>query len=516
MFKEKGEKMGKYLLAHDLGTSGNKATLFSTTGKLIGSRVFSYDAHYFNDTWVEQSADDWWDAVCRSSKQLIKEAGIDNRDIAAVSFSGQMMGCLCVDRNGKPLRPSIIWADQRAQKQVAQIAEHISQQDFYHIVGHRNTASYGVQKLMWIKENEPEVYEQTYKVLNAKDYIVYKLTGVFATEPSDANSFACFDLKTFGWSDRLIEYAGIDGSKLPDIHPSTYCAGGVTIEAAALTGLAVGTPVVLGGGDGCVANIGCGSISPGRTYCCMGTSAWITTTAEQPIFDPEMRTVTWAHVIPGMYAPNGTMQYAGGSYNWVKNTIAKYECSEAKKNNTSPYDYMNELVEESCPGSNGLIFLPYLLGERAPRWNADAKGSWIGIKPESTRGDIFRSVLEGVTMNLSICLDILRTQMDIDEITVVGGGAKGRVWRQMMADIYNAKVNALTVLEEGNSMGAAVIGGIGAGIYRDFTAIDRFIEVQSVCEPDPAAVEAYKPVKRDFDLYYQALADTFHKTARKY
>lgn len=504
----------RYILAHDLGTSGNKATLFSEDGRLIKSEVFSYDAHYFNDTWVEQNADDWWNAVCRTSSSLIQSTGVDPGEIGAISFSGQMMGCLCVDRNGTPLRPSIIWADQRAQKQVAQIEEHISQQDFYHIVGHRNTASYGIQKLMWVRDNEPEIYEQTYKTLNAKDYIVFKLTGKFYTEPSDANSVACFDLKTFQWSEEILKITGIDPDKLPQIKPSTFVAGGVTKEAARATGLAEGTPVVMGGGDGVVANIGCGSISPGKTYCCMGTSAWITTTAEKPIFDEQMRTVTWAHVIPGMYAPNGTMQYAGGAYNWLKNTVCSMESYKAKEEGTSPYTYMNEQIEKSTVGANGLIFLPYLLGERAPRWNPDAKGAWIGIKPETTRGDLLRSVLEGVTMNLSICLDILRTQMDIKEITVVGGGAKGAVWRQIMADIYNARIKVPSLLEEGSSMGAAVIAGVGTGIFKDFTAIDRFINIESVHTPDSGAVEAYGSVKEAFETCYFALEDAFKKMAR--
>lgn len=506
--------MVTYILAHDLGTSGNKATLFSEDGRLIKSEVFSYDTHYFHDTWVEQNADDWWKAVCCSSKNLVRSTGIDPGDIGAISFSGQMMGCLCVDKNGKPLRPSIIWADQRAQKQVAKIEEHISQQDFYHIVGHRNTASYGVQKLMWVRDNEPEIYEQTYKTLNAKDYIVFKLTGKFYTEPSDANSVACFDLHTFQWSDKLIEYTGIDPDKLPEIKPSTFVAGGVTKEAAKETGLKEGTPVVMGGGDGVVANIGCGSIAPGKTYCCMGTSAWITTTTEKPIFDEKMRTVTWAHVIPGMYAPNGTMQYAGGCYSWLKNTICRIEAYKARENDGSPYTYMNRLADESRVGSNGVLFLPYLLGERAPRWNPDAKGAWIGIKPENTRGDMVRSVMEGVTMNLSICLDILRTQIEIDEITVAGGGAKGDVWRQIMADIYNARIKVPDLLEEGSSMGAAVIGGVGAGIFKDFTAIDRFIKIDSFHTPNPEAVQAYGPVKKAFDAYYFALEDTFKEVAK--
>ena len=322
--------MSRYILAHDLGTSGNKATLFSEDGQMIGSEVFSYDAHYFHDTWVEQNAEDWWNAVCQTSKNLISSTKIDQRDIKVISFSGQMMGCLCVDRNGNPLRPSIIWADQRAQKQVQQIESKISQQNFYHIVGHRNTASYGIQKLMWVKENEPEIYEQTYKTLNAKDFIVLRLTGNFYTEPSDGNSNACFDLNTLQWSEEILNYAGISPDKLPELRPSTFVAGTVTEAAAKATGLAAGTPVVLGGGDGVTANIGCGSIAPGKTYCCMGTSAWITTTTEKPIFDDQMRTVTWAHIVPGLYAPNGTMQYAGGSYNWLKNTICKMESYDAR------------------------------------------------------------------------------------------------------------------------------------------------------------------------------------------
>ena len=504
----------RYILAHDLGTSGNKAALFSEEGDMIGSEVFSYDTHYFNETWVEQDAFDWWKAVCESTRGILARTGIAAADIKAVSFSGQMMGCLCVDKEGRPLRPSIIWADQRSVKQAAEIQKKISLTDFYHIAGHRNTPSYGVQKLMWVRDNEPEIYKNTYKVLNAKDYIVFRLTGNFYTEPSDANSMACFDLKTFDWSDRIIEAAGVDRDKLPQIIPSARMAGEVTEKAAQETGLKAGTPVVMGGGDGVTANIGCGSIAPGKTYCCLGTSAWVTTTAEQPVFDEEMRTVTWAHVIPGMYAPNGTMQYAGGSYNWLKKEICRMEQKEAQEAGISPYELMNQEIEKSPAGSNGVIFLPYLLGERAPRWNEDARGAFIGIKPENTRNDILRSVLEGITMNLSICLEILRSAVEIGEITVVGGGAKGHIWRQMMADIFQVKVKTPVFLEEGCSMGAAVIGGVGTGIFSDFTAIDRFIKIREVLEPDQNAALQYKPVKQAFEIYYKALENAFHEVNR--
>lgn len=382
---------------------------------------------------------------------------------------------------------------------------------FYRIVGHRNTASYGIQKLMWVRDHQPEIYEQTYKTLNAKDFIVHRLTGQFYTDYSDGNSNGCFDLTNLKWSDEIIEYAGIDPDKLPELKPSTFVAGRVTKEAAAATGLAEGTPVVLGGGDGVTASVGAGSISPGKTYCSIGTSAWITTASEKPIFDEDMRTVTWAHVIPGLYAPNGTMQTAGGAYNWVKNTICQYEMHLAEEEGSSPYEYMNAQIAQSPVGSNGIIFLPYLLGERAPRWDPHAKGAFIGLKSENLKGDLIRSVLEGVTMNLAIILDILRKQVRIDEMLVIGGGAKGEVWRQIMADIYNARVIVPNVLEEAGSMGAAVTGGVGVGLFKDFSVIDQFIQTNAVHMPNPEAVAAYQPVKERFNDCYHALKDVFAK-----
>ncbi len=501
----------KYLLAHDLGTSGDKATLFSTEGKLMGSAVHSYDTHYFNDTWVEQDPDDWWNAVCESTRGLLASCHTDPADIAAVSFSGQMMGCLCVDREGRPLRPSIIWADQRARKQAARIEEQMTQWDYYRISGHPNTASYGIQKLMWVKENEPEIYERTYKVLNAKDYIIYRLTGNFYTEYSDGNSNGCFDLQRLAWSEEIIACAGVDYDKLPKLVPSTFVAGGVTKDAAAKTGLSAGTPVVMGGGDGVAASVGAGSVSPGKTYCCLGTSAWVMTCSDQPVFDEQMRTVTWAHIVPGMYAPNGTMQYAGGSYSWLKNTVCRMECYDARLDGTSPYDHMNREIAKSAPGAGGVIFLPYLLGERAPRWNPDARGTFFGIRAETSREDLLRSVMEGITMNLDIILKILQKTAPIDEILVLGGGARGAVWQQILADIFGTRVLVPSVLEEAGSMGAAVTAGVGAGLYKDFSAIDRFLDINCVREPNAANAECYRKNKEIFDELYYALLPVFKK-----
>lgn len=503
--------MAHYILAHDLGTSGNKATLFDVDGKMIKSCVYAYDVHFSQNNHAEQDAEDWWIAVCNTTSELIAKTDILTEEIKAVSFSGQMMGCLCVDKNGKPLRPSMIWADQRAQKQAAIIKEHISDRDFYQIVGHRNTASYGIQKLMWVKENEPDVYKRTYKVLNAKDYIVYKLTGKFYTEYSDANSMGCFDLKNLTWSEKIIAYAGIREDILPELVPSTFVAGNVTKEAAKKTGLSMHTKVVVGAGDGVAANVGAGSVKPGKSFCCLGTSAWVATTTETPVIDQNMRTVCWAHAVPGLYSPNATMQYAGGSYSWLKNTICNMETKEAKERNISPYELMNCEAESSIAGANGVIFLPHLLGERAPRWNPDATGAYLGIRAETTRGDMIRSTLEGITMNLGICLDILQQQAEIKEILVIGGGAKGKIWRQIMADIFHIPIQIPECLEEANSMGAAVIGGVGAGLYQNFDAIDRFLKITDTVYPNNENTAYYAKRKELFQDSYCALEKLFHR-----
>lgn len=501
--------MAEYILAHDLGTSGNKATLFSTGGELIGSKTVAYDVYYDQFLWAEQDADDWWRAVCFSTKQLIRDHGINAEDVKAVSFSGQMMGCLPVDKTGNPLRRSIIWADQRAQKESAVLGEKIELQRFYSMTGHRNTASYGIQKAMWIKANQPEIYERTYKFLNAKDYMVYRLTGEFYTDCSDANSMTCLDLAGRKWSDEIIEASGVEYDKLPDIVESTHLVGNVTPQASAETGLSTNTKVVMGAGDGVAANVGAGSVAPGTAYGCMGTSAWVAATSENPILDEDMRIVCWAHAVPGLYSPNGTMQYAGGSYSWLKNTICLDETRRSRELGCSPYEVINEEIAKSRAGANGILFLPYLLGERAPRWNPDARGVFFGMTPNTRREDMLRSVMEGIVMNLSICFDILRRQVPIEEILLIGGSAKSPLWQQTIADIYGTRVLVPRYLEEANSMGAAVIAGVGSGIYKDFSAISDFVEVKNKVEMNQDNHALYEDVLVRYNQLYRALEPVF-------
>ncbi len=505
--------MKRYLLAHDLGTSGNKATLFTTEGKLVSSATEAYGTRYFNANWAEQEPDDWWRAVCASTRALVR--GIDTAEIAAICFSGQMMGCLCVDRDGLPLRPAILYSDQRAVEECASILRRIDAREFYRITGHRASASYSVEKLMWVKNHEPRVYGRTFKMLHAKDWLNFRLTGVMATEYSDASGTNVLDLNTLRWSERLVGISGIDGEKLPDLKASTDVVGTLTKSAADALALPPGIPVVAGGGDGVCAGVGVGSVKPGITYNYLGSSSWIATTTERPIYDEQMRTFVWAHAVPGYVHPCGTMQTAGGAYAWLKNEICTFEKDTAAQRGMNPYELIDAQIEQSPPGARGLIFLPYLLGERTPRWNPDAKGALIGLTLEHKRADVLRAVMEGITVNLSIILDIFRGQIPISEITVIGGGAKGDVWRRIMADVYQADILKPDYLEEATSMGAAIIGGVGCGVFKDFDAASRFIEIRDRTRPDPAMAAVYRKTKDLLNDSYDALAPLFPRFGKK-
>jgi xylulokinase len=503
--------MRDLLLAHDLGTSGNKATLFSLDGELVASRTCSYQTHYFHGNWAEQSPDDWWRAVATSSRQLL--ADVDPARIACVALSGQMMGCTAVDRQGKALRPSILYCDQRAEEQARRIRDRIDPADFYAIVGHRPSSSYSLAKLMWIRDQEPQTYAKTSKTLCAKDYINLRLTGELATDYSDASGTNAFDLNTFRWSEKILGLAEVDPGLFPPARASTEILGTVTPQAAEATGLKAGTPVAVGGGDGSCAGVGVGCVRPGKAYNYLGSSSWIALTVEKPIVDAQMRTMNWAHCVPGYLHPSGTMQAAGASYQWLAKELCTSEAVEAAAAGRDVYELINAEIERSSPGAGGVLFLPYMLGERTPRWNPKAKGAFIGLSLATRREDVLRAVMEGITMNLGLIVNIFRRHVPIEAITVIGGGAKAAVWRQMMADIYDCRIERPNYLEEATSMGAAVIGGVACGAFADFDVIGRFLRTEDVVEPNPAHQAVYRRLMPIFEKCYDSLVGVYDDLA---
>ena len=499
--------MKNCILAHDLGTSGNKATLFDESGAMIASKTASYPTNYAEGNRAEQNPDDWWKAIVDTTRALLAE--VKDIKIAAVALSGQMMGCLCVDKNGRALRPHLLYCDQRSIEQEQQLAELIDPLEFYAITGHRISASYSIEKLMWIRQHEPDVFANTSVMLNAKDYINFRLTGVFATDPSDASGTNAYDLNRWAWSEKIIEAAKLDMSLFPQVRQSIDVIGEITVEAARETGLQAGTPVVCGGGDGSCAGVGVGCVKPGSAYNYLGSSSWIALTVEKPIVDRQRRTMNWAHVVPGMLHPSGTMQTAGAAHSWMSREMCPHLESQDENNVKGIYQLIDDEISKSPVGANKLLFLPYLLGERTPRWNVDAKGAFVGLTLAHKHRDMLRAVVEGISMNLGLIVDIFRQHVPIDSITVIGGGALSNVWTQIMADANNTEIRIPNYLEEATSMGAAILGGIGVGVYPDFEVIDRFIKINKVLHPAHENVEKYKALKPLFDEAYFALCGVY-------
>ncbi len=494
--------MTQYLIAHDLGTTGNKATLFDTDGNLIKSVVSPYQTNFFNSTWAEQDPNDWVEAVYRTNKILLQDLSDEQKSrVAALAFSGQMMGCVVVDEKGDHLRPAIIWADQRSLSEEALLRQGIDEQEFYRITGHKISASYSIEKLLWIRANEPKVFQKTYKMLQPKDYVIQKLTGAFVTDYSDASGTNAFDLNTFDWSDRILNLIDIDRSLLPELHESTYIVGTIDERIAETCNLPVGVKVVLGGGDGVCAAVGAGSVREHVAYNYLGSSSWIAYTSKTPVYDDQMRTYNWAHMMKGYVTPNGTMQAAGNSYNFLKDLLYT--------DSPDIYKQLDGGIASSKLGANGLLYLPYLLGERSPRWNSKARGAFIGMKMEHQKGDFMRSGVEGVLMNLCIILDIFRAQMPITSINVIGGLSQSEEICKILADIYGIDAHRLNHLEEATSIGAAVAAGVGAGVLPDFTAVDRFIHIDQTTPCDLIRHQQYDHLKTVFDQSYYALLDVY-------
>ena len=499
--------MGKYLLAHDIGTSGNKASLFTVEGELVKSTVVSYEVTYGEGGKAEQNPEDWWKAVCESTK-LITD-GIDVNDVLALSFSAQMQCCLVVDEMGNVLRPAMIWADQRAQVQAERLKAALDEHEMYKHLGHRISPAYSIEKLMWIKDSEPEIYEKTYKMLQVKDYIIYRMTGKFVTDYSDASGTNALDLENLCWSKQILEVAEISEDKLPELHASTDVIGTLSKEAAEELGLHEDVKVVCGGGDGPCSAVGAGCIEKNQMFLTFGTSAWIGGTTEQKFVDEEEILFCFAHVIPGKYMPCGTMQAAGSSYSCARKLFCQEEMRQAEELGISSWELINKLVESSPAGAKGLLYLPYLAGERSPRWNPDASGSFLGIRMYHEKADYMRAVLEGVAMNLELILQAYRRYMDIDKMILTGGGAKGDIVAKILADVLETELTRPNYVEEATSIAAAVIAGVGCGVYEDFSAIHNYLKFRETVMPDKSKEEIYGVQKKKFDAAYYVLKDWY-------
>ena len=387
-------------------------------------------------------------------------------------------------------------------------------QSGYQITGHRLSASNSAAKLLWVKDNEPENYKRAFKMIHAKDYIIFKLTGEIVSDYSDASGTNLLDIEKRCWSEDLIRAFEIRRNLLPEIYPSTHIAGKVTAQASKLCGLLEGTPVVIGGGDGSCACVGAGVVRAGSAYNVIGSSSWISMASEHPYFDSEMRTFNFVHLDEKLFTPCGSMQAAGYSYAWFRNTLGTEEKAAGKIAGVSAYDILNRGAEKSLPGAGGLLFLPYLLGERSPLWDHTARGAFVGMGISTTKGDMARAVMEGVGYNLKSILEILQNCAEIEKVTMIGGGTKGKLWLQILSDIWQKPLLVPCYLEEATSLGAAICGGVGVGIYPDFTAAERLNQTERIIEPDQSKAAVYNTMYGIFNKTYQQLKPVYQALTR--
>jgi xylulokinase len=497
------------LIAHDIGTTGDKASLHDTTGRLIASTTARYGTHYDSGGVVEQNPEDWWHAFIEATRSLLEQTGTKPEDVTAVGVSGQMMGAVMLDRDHNPVRPALIWADTRSQQQCAALIEQIGQVEAYALLGHRLNPTYSLTKVMWVREHEPELFARTSQICQAKDFVAARLTGRLATDPSDASSTNAFDQRAGAWAEDILAEAGVPLHLWPEIVPSTTVLGTVTTAAAAMTGLLSGTPVVLGGGDGPMAATGVGITEPDDgAYAYLGSSSWVSVASTEPLLDlPDMRTMTFNHIAPGRFVPTATMQSGGGALQWIADVLT----SDAEP------DRFTRLVTAAdgvLAADEGLFFLPHLLGERSPWWNPNARGAFVGVSRHHGQAHLTRAVLEGVAFNLATCVGAFRENgTPVARVDAIGGGAASPVWLQILADVWGSEVRQRTIVDEANSLGAAVTTGVAVGTVADLSAAKNLSQISASFHPDPERHEAYQGMHARFLEIYAALEPTFDKAA---
>lgn len=442
-----------YFIGTDVGTSGTKSVLFDENGKIIADAYKEYPLYQPQNGWAEQDPDDWKNAVFETIAELSQK--VDSADIKGIGVSGQMHGLVMLDENNNVLDRSLIWCDQRTSAQVEDVCKRIGRERFIELTFNAPNTSFTLFKLLWIKENKPEIYGKIRKVLLPKDYIDFCLTGRFVTDVSDAGGTGYFSVKNRTWCDEILNEFSIDKSTLPELHESCDAVGKLTEEAASVTGLTTQTVVAAGAGDQAAAALGNGIVAQGDMSISMGTSGVVFSALKDPLFDKQGRIHTLCHAVPGIYHVMGVTQACGLSLSWFKHNFAdgkSYEELDREAQNVS---------------SDGIVFLPYLMGERTPHLDADCRGSFTGLSAGHTTANLYRAVLEGVCYSLKDCYEIMKEiGLSAENIGVCGGGANSMLWLQILADVLGADMRKNDNAESG-ARGVAILAATASGVYSD-------------------------------------------------
>lgn len=483
------------LLGIDIGTSSVKAMLMEPDGRIIAVKTAAYQVEIPHPGWAQQHPDTWWEGLCRILGEMKAEHPRQMEGICGIGLSGQMHGLVAVDREGQPVCPAVIWMDQRAEEETREIEEKISRKEQGEILHNRIFNGFALPSLLWMRKREGGLYRKIFRIFQPKDYIRFRLTGEMGTEYSDASASLMMDVGKRVWAEKLLEKLGIEKNILTELHESVQVAGSVTAEASRRTGLREGIPVVFGAGDQQAQSIGNGAAEEGMLISNIGTGAQISAFSRTDFYDPQLRTHTFCHGISGAYTVYGAMLTGGMSLQWLKDQILKEKSFSA----------LGQMAESIRPGSDGLLFLPYLAGERTPLMDPQAKGVFFGLTLGHQAGHLVRAVMEGVTFALKDSLEIME-EIGIrgEQIIASGGAANSPVWLQIQADILGKTVRVSRIREQA-CLGACILAGVGCGIYRDVTAAGRELAVLShqVYEPRKEFSGCYEELYRKFHGIYQ-------------
>jgi xylulokinase len=504
--------MDKLLLGIDVGTTGAKAAIFSPDGRLQATGQAEYRLYHPRPGWAEQDPNEWWQAVCVAVRQALAQVPEAPRRVAGVAVSAQAPTMLPLDRAGYPVRPALIWMDRRADAEAVELKEQIGDAELTRITGNRSDPFYVAPKLLWFRRHEPEQFAQTHQFVQINGYINFRLTGTYTMDNVHAALLQLRDRQTGDWVSEICELCGVTPDHFPPIQSGQHIQGEVTPAAAEATGLAPGTPVMVGTVDGAAAAVEAGAVEPGLAAEMTGTSTVLLMPNDGGLTEPAF--ISMPHAIPGIHLLLGAMAASGASLRWYRDQFGLTEVEVAGQLKLDAYDLLTLQARQAGPGSDGVIFLPYMMGERAPIWHTNARGLFFGLSLSTSRAAMIRAILEGTAFALRHNVEVAQQAgVSLTEIRSVGGGTRSRLWNQIKADVLGLPI-LLPRTSVGAPFGDAVLVGLGLGLYADVRqALREMIHLQARYEPDPQNHALYQELYQLFRNIYEHLRSDFDQMA---